>query len=176
MRFSATGCLVCLDLVIDLLEKGISGIAIGDVQSLGEQLLALGLGLHRTHEGIHQGGMKMHHEGEANGIVHGSLHRRATVLGYACRGQVFLHLGLALGSVGTVSLGAHRVQLGAVQNGKSVFANGGEGVAAGFYPQLVCSLERSVAATGNHEPGIRPIPAGYFNQLFNFFHILSSGG
>ena len=151
LRLGASGGFVSLNLVIDLLEKGIAGIAIRDIQGIGEQFLALSLCLLRAHKRVDCSGMQMYHECKAYGIVHGSLHRRAAVLGDAGSREVFFHLGLTLGNICTIDFCTHRIQLGTVQHGKSVFAYGGEGVAAGLYPETVGGLERCIAATGNHE-------------------------
>jgi hypothetical protein len=95
--------------------------------------------------------MQMHHECKAYCIVHRSLYRRAAVFSDAGSRKVFFHLGFALGGIGAVGLGAHRIQFGAVQHGKSVFAYGGKGMPAGLYPETVGGLEGSVASSGNHE-------------------------
>ena len=170
LRFGTAGILISLDLVVDLLEEGITGIAVGDIQGIRKQLLALGFGIDRTHQRIHQSGMQMHYEGKTDGIVHRSLHRRTAVFGDAGCRQVFFHLGLTLGSVGTVGLCAHGIELGAVQHCKTIFSDGGEGMATGLDPKAVCCLERSVAASGNNKSRIGPVSAGNLYQLIDFFH------
>ena len=165
LRLAALRGLPGLQTVVHLLEKGVAGIRIFNVQGLREQFVADVGGVHGAHEAVHQGGMQMHHIGKVHAVVEARFHRRPAVFGEAGIGQVFLHLRFARGGVGAVGLLPHRRQLAAVQHGEAVLINGGQSMAAGLHPQMLCILEGGISATRNHIAGIGPVLAGNGNQL-----------
>ena len=118
--------------------------------------------------------MEMDDETAVHAVVQGSFDRRAAVLGQARGGEVVLDLLLALGGIVAVFLGSHRVQQGAVQHGEAVLGNGGEGVAAGLYPEAVRRLEGRVAAAGDDETCVSAVFAGNGDKFLYFFHFAST--
>ena len=65
---------VFLDLVVHLLEKGVAGIRVWDVQCIREEMGAQGLSILAAHQSIDKGRMEMDHEGCFHAIVQGSLY------------------------------------------------------------------------------------------------------
>ena len=165
LRLPALFGLPGLQAVIYLLEKGITGVCIFNVQGVREQLVADIGGVHGTHETVHQRGMQVHHIGKFHAVVQAGFHRRPTVLSKAGRCQVFLHLSLALRGIGAIGLLPHGSQFSAVQHGKAVLVNGGQGVAAGLYPKMLRILEGRISAARNHIAGIGPVLTGNGNQV-----------
>ena len=159
-----------LDAVVHLLEQGVAGIGVFDVEGLGEEVRALGLGELRAHHPVHERGMEMDDVAPLHAVVQGGLDRRTAALGEARDRQVVLDLLLAHGGVAVITPAPHRGETLAVEDRESAFVDGREGVAAGLDPKLVGVLVRSVAAAGDHKTRIGAVLAGYFNQCIQFFH------
>ena len=164
-----------LDPFVHLLEEGITGVGIFDVEGVREET---GAGLGRSggaHQPVHQRRMQVHDIGKAHAVVQGRFHGRTAVLRDAGHRQVVLHLGFPLGDIGTVLLLPHRVEFRPVQDGKSILADGGQGVAAGLHPQPVGGLVGGIPAPGDDKAGVGAVLAGDVNQFLNTrFHFYSS--
>ena len=74
LRLITIGFLVLLDPVIHLLEKGITGIGILDIEGFGEKVSALGGCIHRAHEAVYESRMEMDDESIVDAVMHGGLH------------------------------------------------------------------------------------------------------
>ena len=141
LRLAALLLAVSLDLVIYLLEKGISRVGVSHIDGLREQFGTEALSLGRAHKAIDESRMEVYHIRRFHTVVEGCLHRRAPVLRQAGVGQVILYLSFALRHVGTVFLFSHRVEKAPVKHCETVLGDGGKGVAAGLDPKPVSILE-----------------------------------
>ena len=170
LRLAAAGGLPGLDAVIDLLEKGIAGVRVLDIEGVREEFGAGFRRLHGTHQAIHQRRVQVHHIREAHAVVQGGLHGGTAAFGQAGGGQVFLDLGLALGDVSAVRLLPHRIQLAAVQDGKTVLADGGEGMAAGLHPEMVFILVGGISTASDDVASVASVLPGDGDEILNRSH------
>ena len=114
--------------------------------------------------------MQVDNIAEIHAVVQGRLYRGAASAGKVGVGEVLFYLCFSFGGVGRIGFGGHGVQTGAVHDGKVLFVNGGQGVTASLHPKMGGVFIRGVAASGNHEPAVSTIFAGYRNEVVYFFH------
>ncbi len=137
---------------------------------IAKQFPELAFSFPGTHQPVDGRGMQMHHKSIVDGIVHGSFYRRAPVFGNTGGFEVAFDLGLAQVGIVAVGLFGEEPQFFAIEYGKTIPIDGGQGKAGGFHPNLPVVFIRGVASACNNKTLVFTVKPGYLDELFDLSH------